>query len=92
MNDFDKRFNFDFDGGNIESYGKRNVNLLILFNFDENLINNSFIWLNNGFSKINSDNGFISRLGKYSNVLLILKFCMKLDLLLFIFFFCNILV
>lgn len=86
MNDFDKRFNFDFDGGNIESYGKRNVNLLILFNFDENLINNSFIWLNNGFSKINSDNGFISRLGKYSNVFF-LDIYMSYKCNLFIFFF-----
>lgn len=61
MNDLDKRFNFDFDGGNTEPYGKRNVNLLISFNSDENLTNNSPTWLNNGSSKTNSDNGSISR-------------------------------
>ena len=63
MNDLDKRFNFDFDGGNTEPYGKRNVNLLISFNSDENLHNNSPTWLNNGSSKTNSDNGSISRSG-----------------------------
>lgn len=68
MNDLDKRFNFDFDGGNTEPYGKRNVNLLISFNSDENLTNNSPTWLNNGSSKTNSDNGSISRSGKHSNV------------------------
>lgn len=80
MNDLDKRFNFDFDGGNTEPYGKRNVNLLISFNSDENLTNNSPTWLNNGSSKTNSDNGSISRSGKHSIVLLIPKFCMRLDL------------
>lgn len=71
MNDLDKRFNFDFDGGNTEPYGKRNVNLLISFNSDENLTNNSPTWLNNGSSKTNSDNGSISRSGNHSNVFLI---------------------
>ena len=84
MNDLDKRFNFDFDGGNTEPYGKRNVNLLISFNSDENLHNNSPTWLNNGSSKTNSDNGSISRSGTnmacFGNVngfIMFLIFCLS---------------
>ncbi|XP_062570430.1 cell adhesion molecule DSCAM-like isoform X2 [Saccostrea cucullata] len=68
MNDLDKRFNFDFEGGNSEPYGKRNVNLLISFNSDENLHNNSPTWLNNGSSKTNSDNGSINRSDDDGNI------------------------
>ncbi|KAK3107290.1 hypothetical protein FSP39_011199 [Pinctada imbricata] len=69
MNDLDKRFNFDLDpGSNTDHFGKRNVNLLISLNSDENINGNNSWILNNSSSKTNSDNGSLSRSDDDGNI------------------------
>lgn len=66
MNDLDKRLNLDLDSssGNSEPFGKRNVNLLISLNSDDNLTGNSHAWFGiHDNSKTNSDNGSFDRSG-----------------------------
>ncbi|OWF38939.1 Down syndrome cell adhesion molecule [Mizuhopecten yessoensis] len=66
MNDLDKRLNLDLDSssGNSEPFGKRNVNLLISLNSDDNLTGNSHTWFGlHDNSKTNSDNGSFDRSG-----------------------------
>lgn len=66
MNDLDKRLNCDYDSssGSSEPFTKRNVNLLMSLNSDDNLLENSPSWLfNTDTSKSNSENGSFEKSG-----------------------------
>lgn len=71
MNDLDKRLNCDYDSssGNSEPFTKRNVNLLMSLNSDDNLLENSPSWLfNTDTSKSNSENGSFEKSDDDGNI------------------------